>query len=118
LLRQALRAINDEVAQLEGSAKITILFPMNTDATTVTPAQPPSWVRDSPRIASTDKTPAKNDAQRQLMAELGFRQEYFEQVMAYAPLASSRHGARTSSADKTRPDPAGLFASATPGDKA
>jgi hypothetical protein len=121
LLQQALLAVNDEVAHHAGSAKVTILFPMNaaaSDATPATSGPPTRRVADSQLMASADTTSAKNQAQRRLMAELGFHQEYVEQVMAYSRSASTTHELGPSNTDETRPDPAGIFASATPGDKA
>jgi len=52
------------------------------------------------------------------MKRLGFHQEYFEQVMSYTPEEAADTDLAHRKAERTRADPEGIFASATPGDKA
>ena len=60
----------------------------------------------------------KNEEQWKYMESLGFHQEYFEQVMSYTPGEEVNTQPTQRKADETRADPEGIFASATPGDKA
>ena len=87
LFQKSISFINSEVKELEGSAKMYVLFPINQ-------ADPSE----------------KNKAQWNYMNRLGFKQEYFENVMVYT--------CEKEDASKTKPDTEGIFASATPGDKA
>jgi len=48
----------------------------------------------------------------------GCHQEYFEQVMSYPPDEAEDLPPDQRKAERTRADPEGIFASATPGDKA
>jgi hypothetical protein len=52
------------------------------------------------------------------MESLGFHQEYFEQIMSYVNGEAVNSQSAQKKAEETRADPEGLFASATPGDKA
>ena len=119
LFAAAIPAVNEEAARLGGAAKIYVVFPRN--------AARPDIYADTRQLAEAmgldaemdldavfdehseifgRQASAKNPAQWEFMASLGFKQEYFEQVMG------------AGSADGTIADPEGIFASATPGDKA
>ena len=52
------------------------------------------------------------------MENLGFHQEYFEQVMSYTPGEAVETQPSQRKAEETRADPEGIFALATSGDKA
>jgi hypothetical protein len=58
------------------------------------------------------------EEQWKYMESLGFHQEYFEQVMSYTPGEAVSTQPAQRKAEETRADPEGIFASATPGDKA
>jgi len=60
----------------------------------------------------------KNKAQWEYMESMGFHQEYFEQVMSYTPGEAVNTPPGRRKAGETRADPEGIFALATPGDKA
>jgi GNAT superfamily N-acetyltransferase len=121
LLHKALLAINEEVAHLDGSAKIYVVFPKNADATSAKTSSEKQGLADrdddhATVLAATGS--AKNESQAQLMTGLGFHQEYFEQVMVHSTSKHTKETRRGLDADDSRPDPEGVFASATPGDKA
>ena len=61
---------------------------------------------------------AKNEAQWKFMETLGFHQEYFEQIMSYTPGEPGNTHPAQKTAEATRAAPEGIYASATPGDKA
>ncbi|MFH1725128.1 MAG: GNAT family N-acetyltransferase [Elusimicrobiota bacterium] len=123
LFRKAIPAINEEAARLGGSAKIYVVFPRNAAKDGIY-----KDTRDLAAVMGMDAgldldavfdehehifaaAPSKkNAAQWDYMESLGFHQEYFEQVMSYAPDKGK--------AEATRADPEGIFATATPGDKA
>jgi hypothetical protein len=131
LFQKAIRAVNEEVRQLEGSARIYTVFPKNADKETI--------YEDTRALAKAAGMDAavnldsvfdehdhifgapmskKNEDQWNYMESLGFHQEYFEQVMSYTSgEAVNTHPAQRK-AMETRADPEGIFASATPGDKA
>ena len=60
----------------------------------------------------------KNEEQWKYMESLGFHQGYFEQVMSYTPGEAVNTQPAQRNAEETRADPEGIFALATPGDKA
>lgn len=130
LCQKALPAVNDDARRLGGSARIYVVFPRNADkegiygdtrdlaaAMGVDAAMDLDGVFDDHDHIFGAAPSEKNAAQRRYMAGLGFTQEYFEQVMCLtagdneSPSAQARGG-------NTRADPEGIFASATPGDKA
>lgn len=130
LFQTAIQAVNEQVRQQTGTAKIYCVFPRNPqreeiygDTEDLARAMGMDWdlnldrVFDEHDLIFGRQTSVKNDAQWQYMHDLGFRQEYFEQVMYYTP---EQTGQQESSrlADQTRADTEGIFASATPGDKA
>ena len=96
LLNGAIQAVNMDFQERSGSARIYVVFPRNPD-----PEDPSSSLERS----------VKNDAQWQYMAELGFQEEYLEQVM------SCTRGANQTLSALTLPDCDGIFSTATPGDK-
>ena len=94
LLNGAIQAVNNDLQERSGTARIYVVFPKNPDP-------------DAPGLSLARS--AKSDAQWQYMAQRGFQEEYFEQVM------SCSRGETDSAL--TLPDTDGIFASATPGDK-
>ncbi|MCP4896897.1 MAG: GNAT family N-acetyltransferase [bacterium] len=130
LFQVAVRAVNDEVRDLGGSAKMYVVFPRDADREEI--------YRDTQKLAGAmglgapdldgvfdehshifaAQRSAKNEQQWQYMESLGFRQEYFEQVMSYTPDEAADVPPDQQKAVHTRADPEGIFASATPGDKA
>ena len=130
LFQEAIQDVNEEVRQLEGSAKIYTVFPKNADKDEIyedtrelakimgmdADINPDSIFNEHDHIFGAPKL-TKNEQQWKYMESLGFHQEYFEQVMSYTPgEAVNTHPAQRK-AEETRADPEGIFASATPGDK-
>jgi hypothetical protein len=122
LFREAIKPVNEAVCQLGGTARIYAVFPKNAFkkdiySDTRELAKAMGMDRDMDLDGIFDEhdqifgapPSAKNAAQQQFMERLGFHQEYFEQVMRY----TSEEPGETSEAE-----PEGIFASATPGDKA
>ena len=131
LFQKAIRAVNDEVRQLGGSARMYAVFPKNADKE--------ETYQDTLKLAKAMGMDAnmnldgvfnehdhifgardsiKNEEQWKYMKSLGFHQEYFEQVMSYTPGEAVNTQPAQRKAEDTRADTEGIFASATPGDKA
>jgi len=131
LCQEAFRVVNEEVDQLRGNARIYTVFPKNAVkdeiyrdtqelAESMGMALDPSLhgIFDEHGLIFGARKSEKNDAQWQYMESLGFRQEYFEQVMSYTPGETAVMQGDPKMAEMTQADPEGIFASATPGDKA
>lgn len=129
LVRAAVPAVNAEVRRLGGTARMYAVFPRN--------ARKDEIYADTRKLAATlsmeegldldsvfdehehifaAARSVKNREQWEFMEHLGFRQEYFEQVMCHAPTDGQEKGSMN--AAETMADMRGIFASATPGDKA
>jgi len=131
LFQEAIRAVNEEVHQLGGSARMYAVFPKNAnkeeiyeDTRELAKAMGmdanmnlDSVFDEHDHIFGAQKS-TKNEEQWKYMESLGFRQEYFEQVMSYTPGKAVNTQPAQKNAEETRADPEGIFASATPGDKA
>jgi predicted N-acetyltransferase YhbS len=118
LFQEAMRGVNENVRQAGGTARIYVVFPKNADKAEIfndTRVLAEAMGMDAD--AGLDKVfdehehifgaphSVKNAEQWKYMESLGFQQEYFEQVMSCTPR-------------ETRADTEGIYASATPGDKA
>ena len=131
LFQEGIRAVNEEVALLDGSAKIYAVFPRNADREQIFND---TWklaeamgmdgninldtiFDEHEHIFGAQKS-RKNEDQWTYMKDLGFHQEYFEQVMSYTPGEAKRVQPYRRKTEGTRADPEGIFALATPGDKA
>ena len=131
LFQEAIRAVNQEVYQLGGSARMYAVFPKNADKDEI--------YEDTRELAKAMGMDAninldrvfdehdlifgaqksnKNEEQWKYMESLGFHQEYFEQMMSYTPGEALNTQPAQRKAEETRADPEGIFATATPGDKA
>ena len=131
LFQEAIRAVNEEVRQLGGSARMYSVFPKNANKEEI--------YEDTRKLAKEMGMDAnmnldrvfdehdhifgarksiKNEEQWKYMENLGFHQEYFEQVMSYTPGEAVDTQSSQRKAEDTMADPEGIFASATPGDKA
>ena len=131
LFQKAIRVINEKVHQLGGSAKIYAVFPKNANKEEI--------YEDTRELAKATGMDAnikldrvfdehdhifgaqkskKNEEQWKYMENLGFHQEYFEQVMSYTLGETLNTQPSKRKAEETRADTEGIFASATPGDKA
>ncbi|MDY6857425.1 MAG: GNAT family N-acetyltransferase [Thermodesulfobacteriota bacterium] len=131
LFQKAILAVNKEVHQLGGSAKIYAVFPRNADKENIyqdtrelakaigmnTNIKLNRVFDEHDFIFGAQKS-KKNEEQWKYMENLGFHQEYFEQVMSYTPGEALNTQASKRKAEETRADTEGIFASATPGDKA
>ncbi|MFC1576753.1 GNAT family N-acetyltransferase [Candidatus Omnitrophota bacterium] len=131
LFQEAIRAVNEEVRQLGSSARMYAVFPKNADKEEIY-----EDTRELAMAISMDmnidldgvfdehgyifgaQKSIKNKEQWKYMESLGFHQEYFEQVMSYTPGEAVNVQPAQRKAEETRVDPEGIFASATPGDKA
>jgi hypothetical protein len=121
LFQEAMQHVNDHARIQGGSARIYVVFPRNANKEEIL-----KDTEDLARATGMDTTldlsstfnehdhifqapsSAKNDEQWEYMKSMGYAQEYFVQVMSYT----------TSDAKDTKADTEGIFASATPGDKA
>ncbi len=130
LFQEGIRAVNKEVTDLDGSARIYAVFPRNADRKQI--------FKDTQELAEAmdvenmnfdlvfdehdhifgAKKSQKNEDQWTYMENLGFQQEYFEQVMSYTFGEEKTNQSHQRKAETTRADPEGIFALATPGDKA
>ena len=131
LLQKAIRVINEEVHQLGGSAKIYAVFPKNAnkeeiyeDTRELAKAMGMDTnikldrVFDEHDLIFGAQKSKKNEEQWKYMENLGFHQEYFEQVMSYTLGEALNTEPSKRNAEETRADTEGIFALATPGDKA
>jgi ribosomal protein S18 acetylase RimI-like enzyme len=131
LFQESIRAVNEEVRGREGSAVICAVFPKNADKQAIykdTKALATAMGIDA--MGNLDRVfnehdhlfgapkSKKNAEQWAYMERLGFHQEYFEQVMSYTPGEPVNTPPTQRQATKTSADQEGIFASATPGDKA
>lgn len=129
LFQEAIRVVNAEVLQLKGSARMYTVFPKNAHKEMI--------YEDTRELAKTmdmnmnldrvfdehdhifgAQKSKKNEEQWKYMESLGFHQEYFEQVMSYTPGEAVNMHPSQRKAEATRANPEGIFALATPGDKA
>lgn len=131
IFQEAIKAVNAEVDQLKGKAKMYAAFPRNADKKEIyedtaelAKAMGLKGDLDLERvfdrhghIFEAEKS-EKNLEQWRYMESLGFHQEYFEQVMSYSPGEAANTQPTHRKAAETKADPKGIFASATPGDKA
>lgn len=131
LFRKAIRAVNEEVQTLKSSAKMYAVFPKNADkneiyeetralaaAMGMDSGTDPDRIFDEHDFIFGTRKSTKNKEQWDYMKILGFHQEYFEQVMSYIPGEPYDERKARKKADETKADMEGIFASATPGDKA
>jgi GNAT superfamily N-acetyltransferase len=131
LFQKAIQAVNEEVYQLEGSAKIYTVSPKNADKEEIyedtrnlAKAMGMDMNINLDRVFNEHdlifrrQKSTKNEEQWKYMKSLGFHQEYFEQVMSYTHGEQNNLQPTQRKAEKTRTDSEGIFATATPGDKA
>jgi len=131
LFKEVMQVVNKEVLKLGGSAKMYAAFPKNADKEEVY-----KDTRELAKVMGMDANMnldnifdehehifgaqkfVNSHEQWKYMESLGFRQEYFEQVMSYTPGETVNTPPGQRNAEKTKADLEGIFASATPGDKA
>ena len=131
LFRKAIRAVNEEVRQIGGSARMYAVFPKSADK-----EETYQDTRELAKAMGMDanmnldrvfnehdhifgaRKSTENEEQWKYMKSLGFHQEYFEQVMSYTPGEAVNTQPAQRTPEDTKSDPEGIFASATPGDKA
>jgi len=124
LFERAIGPVNLEVKELGGSAKIYVVFPQNAEKKRIYAdfaamgGKNPDHVFDEHDRIFGAKPLEKNDQLWSYMQSLGFKQEYFEQTMSVTRGEHPRHDPLERAANRTQANPAGIFASATPGDKA
>ncbi len=124
LFQKAMKAVHAELEHFEGQAKLYVVFPQNAVKSRIYAAFEEMGGADPDRVfnehdqlfGSTAST--KNDELWKVMQELGFQQEYFEQVMSVTPGEPPECPPRDRVAVQSQADPEGIFATATPGDKA
>lgn len=131
LFQEAIQNVNENVRQIGGSAKLYTVFPRNADKKEIykdtreltkimgmdTIINLDRVFDEHDHIFGTQKS-KKNEEQWKYMESLGFHQEYFEQVMSYTPGEAKNTQPAQRKAEETKTDHEGLFALATPGDKA
>lgn len=131
LFQEAIQGVNEEVQQLEGSARIYAVFPRNAvkdeiyeDTRELAKLMGMDANMDLDKVFDEHdhifeaQKSVKNEEQWKYMESIGFHQEYFEQVMSYTPEEAVNTQPSQRKAEETRADQEGIFASATPGDKA
>lgn len=131
LFQQAIRAVNREADLLQGSARMSVVFPKNAareeiyaDTRELAEALGMDKNLDLDRVFDEHAEifggppPGKSLDQAAYMKSLGFEQEYFEQVMSFVPPDAAEGRSGWERASSTKADPEGIFATATPGDKA
>lgn len=131
LLQKAILAVNEDVKQLTGSAKMYVVFPKNADKTEIyketrglaeamgmNEKMNLDQIFDEHDLIFGAPKSEKNEAQSSYMKDLGFHQEYFEQIMSHSSGESKNTSYNQKKTRDTIADPEGIFASATPGDKA
>jgi GNAT superfamily N-acetyltransferase len=131
LFQKAIRAVNEEVHQLKGSARMYAVFPKNAEKEEIYKGTRElakamgmdanmefDRVFDEHNLIFGAQKSTKNEEQWKYMENLGFHQEYFEQVMSYTLGEAVKTQPSQRKAEETRADPEGIFALATPGDKA
>jgi len=102
LFQKAVQHLNEQVENLSGSAKMYIVFPRN-------PSGEDTFGAGESR---------KNEDQSEYMAGLGFKEEYYELVMSHTHNEKPTTAHRPRKGSSTMANTEGIFASATPGDKA
>ncbi len=130
LFQEAILAVNNEVRQLGGKAKMYAVFPKNAekediynDTQYLATAMGMDANMNLDRVFDEHdhifnaRKSVKNEEQWKYMESLGFCQEYFEQVMSYTPGEAANTPPIQRMAEKTKADTEGIFATATPGDK-
>ncbi len=132
MFEKAIEAVHDEVRESCGTAKIYVVFPKNPvkkeilDDTKALSREMGIRATDQDlervfdqhaRLFEAPKS-QKNEDQWKYMRSIGFHQEYFEQVMSFNPDEETGSAQRSIETSTSAADPEGIFASATPGDKA
>jgi GNAT superfamily N-acetyltransferase len=124
LFHQAIRPINGEVERSGLAAKMYVVFPQNgtreriyQDFKAMGGESPERVFTEHDHIFAGNHS-TKNDALWSWMKSIGFHQEYFEQSMCVTPGEAPNWAAQRAAAQPTMADGEGIFASATPGDKA
>jgi len=124
LFEKAIRPINDEVEHSGMSARIYVVFPQNgnrqrifRDFQDMGGTRPEQVFNEHDHIFGANPI-SKNDELWAYMESLGFSQEYFEQAMSVMPGEEVGLDPEKRAGYHTLADGEGIFASATPGDKA
>lgn len=124
LFNRAIRPVNAEVEQSGMSARMYVVFPQNadrerlyTDFEALGGDRPEAVFNEHDHIFGAEPL-AKNEALWSWMKQLGFVQEYFEQTMSVTIGENPGSSLKNREARHTLADAEGIFASATPGDKA
>ncbi len=131
LFQKVIQVINANVLEQGGRAKIYTVFPRNADQEEIyqdtrelatemglDPEMDLERIFDEHDDLFGGPKSSKNEEQWNYMKQLGFHQEYFEQVMRYRPAEALNTPSGQREDGETKADPEGIFASATPGDKA
>ena len=124
LLNEAIAPVNAEVRHSGMSAKIYVVFPQNGDKERIYAdfeamgGNHPEHVFNEHDHIFGDESLAKNDELWTHMQSMGFKQEYFEQTMSVTAGEASGLAPTERAGRHTLADTEGIFASATPGDKA
>lgn len=131
LFQEAIKVINEEVGTLKGSAKMYVVFPKNADKKEIyadtrelalamgidANINLDTLFDEHDHIFNSHQS-AKNTEQWKYMKSLGFQQEYFEQIMSYTPVDNANIESFQRKVQATKADSEGIYATATPGDKA
>jgi len=117
LFERALACLNEDVRERDGEARAYIVYPRNARREEIS-TDLAGRGKDSDEVFATEGHvfdrghSDKCQSQWEYLQELGFNEEYYELVMSHAVIGQGRGPAETLA------DPEGIFASATPGDKA
>lgn len=123
LFQKAIEHLNDQVEDLRGDARMYIVFPMNAkkekiyEDLTKREKKPEEIFAGEEHIFETEKS-KKNEDQWEYLKSLGFEEEYYELVMSYTHSENPTTSHHAWKGNETKANTEGIFASATPGDKA
>lgn len=123
LFQKVIEHLNYQVEDLRGDARMYIVFPMNAkkekiyEDLTKREKKPEEIFTGEEHIFETEKS-KKNEDQWEYLKSLGFKEEYYELVMSYMHNENPTTPHHTWKGNETKANTEGIFASATPGDKA
>ncbi len=123
LFQKAIRHLDDLVKGLNGEARMYIVFPRNARKEEIYEdllrrgKDPVKVFAGGEQLFQTEGS-VKNTEQWEYLEDLGFREEYYELVMSHTIIEDPKTDHHTLKARETRANAQGIFASASPGDKA
>jgi len=123
LFQKAIKHLNDQARNLAGDARVYIVFPRNAkkeeiyEDLTRRGKKPEEFFSGDEHVFETGRS-KKNEDQWKYLERYGFEEEYYELVMSYVHNKDPTSSHHAWKGNETRANTEGIFASATPGDKA